>query len=186
MGCADSNSHYVMPSRQRLVRRTVGNPETPPPCEPRQTSITPKAKLANLDGATDAQLANLLKDLLNAGIQLALCILISGLGVQILLDLGHPAVGLGTESELDLDQGLEGRVEVRNAQVDKLGKLGAQLLVQLFVGGLRHILFFLGAGQLGDILVRLVDQALDFGAERIIVKELVASLLDAYEGSGSA
>lgn len=73
------------------------------------------------------------------------------------MHLRHTRVGLGTEAQLDLDKGLEAGVEVGHAQVDELGKLGEELLVEGFVGGARELGLALGPGQLGRVLIRLLD-----------------------------
>lgn len=115
----------------------------------------------------------------DTSVEVALRVLLPRLSIEVLLDLGHAAVSLGAKAQLDLDESLEGGVEVGNTQVDKLGQLSAELLVELLVGSLGHVLFLLGTGELGHILVRFVDEALDFGAQGIVVEELVAAFLDA-------
>lgn len=64
----------------------------------------------SLDGAADAQLPNLLQHLFDAGIQLALCVLIPRVRIQVLLHLRHARVCLGAEAQLDLDERLKRRV----------------------------------------------------------------------------
>ena len=132
-----------------------------------------------LNRAADAQLPDLLQDLLDAGVEVALGVLVAGVGVEVLLDLGHAAVGLGAEAQLDLDEGLEAGVEVGDAQVDELRQLRAQLLVQLVVRRLGHVHLLLGPRQLRHVLVRLLCQLLDLGAQRVVVEQLVAALLNA-------
>lgn len=110
---------------------------------------------------------------------MSLGILVPRLGIKVLLYLSHTAIGFGTESKLDLDEGLEGRIEVRNTQVDELGQLGTELLVQLLVGDPGHILLLFGTRQLSDILVGLFHEALDLGAEGIVIEKFVGPLFDA-------
>ena len=112
-----------------------------------------------------------------------LCVLVPRVGIEVLLHLRHPAVRLGAETQLDLDKSFEGGVEIRHAQVDQLRQLRAELLVQLLVRRPGHIHLLLGAGQLGDILVRLLHQLLDFGAEGVVIEEFVTAFLDACDGS---
>lgn len=131
------------------------------------------------DGAGNAQVPDLLQDLLDTGVELALGILVSCVGVEVLLDLGHARVGLCAEAQLDFDEGLEAGVEVGDAQVDELGQLAGQGLVELVVGSLGKLLVLFGARQLGDVLVGLVGQLLDLGAHAVVVHLLVLALGDA-------
>lgn len=133
-----------------------------------------------LNSAADAQTPNLLQNRLDLGVQLTLGVLLAGVGVQVLLDLGHAGVSLGAEAELDLDEGLEARVQVRDAEVDELGELREELVIELLIGGLGHLGLLLGAGELGHVLVGLLNELLDLGAHGVVVKELVVALLDAY------
>jgi hypothetical protein len=68
-----------------------------------------------LDSASDGQVANLAQNLLNPVVQVSTSILISGVGVQVLLNLCHSRIGFCAESQLNLDKGFERRVEVWNA-----------------------------------------------------------------------
>ncbi len=97
-----------------------------------------------------------------------------------MLDLCHSAVRLCAKSELDLDQGFETGVEVRNTEVDELGKFGEKLFVELFVCLFSHFGFSLRPRQFGHILVWFLDQFLHLGAHGIVVKEFVVALLDAF------
>lgn len=100
------------------------------------------------------------------------------------MDLSHARVCLGTETQLNLDEGFKAGVEVGHAEVDELGEFGEKLLVQLLVGLLGHFGFALGTGQLCNILVRLLDEALDLGAHGIVVEEFVVAFLDALVDIG--
>lgn len=133
-----------------------------------------------LDSTTDAQLADLLQNLFDTSIEVALRILLPRLSIEVLLNLGHAAVSLGAEAQLDLDERLERGIEIGYTQVDELGQLGAELFVELLVSGLGHVLFLLGTRELSHILVGFVNKTLDFGAEGIVVKELVAAFLDTW------
>ena len=131
------------------------------------------------DGPDNAQLADLLQDLLDLVVQRALGILLARVGIEMLLNLRHAAVGLGAEFELDLDQSLEAWVEIGDAQIDELRELGRELLVELLVGGFGHLRLFLGTRELGGVLVGLLDEFLDLGTHGVVVEELVVTLLNA-------
>lgn len=137
-----------------------------------------------LDCASDRQFSDLRKNLLHPVIQIAASILISGIRVEVLLNLSHSAVRFGAKPELDFDEGFKTGVQIRNAKIDKLGEFGEELFVELFVSLLGHFSFSLSAGKFGDILVWLFDQFLDFGAHRIVVKQFVVSFLDALVDVG--
>ena len=145
----------------------------------RQDLWQPKTRQRDLYGAGNAQISYFLQDFFDLCIELALGVLVSCVGIEILLNLGHARVGLSAEPQLDLDQGLEAGVQVGHAQVDQLGQLGGQHLVELVVGGLCHLLVLLGARQLGHVLVGLVSQLLDLGTGAVIVEGLVVALGDA-------
>lgn len=132
----------------------------------------------------NAQIANLLKDLLYAGVQLAIGVLVSCIRIEVLLHLRHPGVCFGAEAQLNLDQRFEAGVEVRHPQVDQLWEFVEQLLVELLVCLLGHLRLSLGAWQFGRVLVGLLDQLLDLGSHRIVIEELVVSLLDALVDIG--
>jgi len=55
-------------------------------------------KPAKLNCASNAQLTNLAQDILNPGIEIATRVLIAGGSVEILLHLGHTAVGFCAEA----------------------------------------------------------------------------------------
>lgn len=97
-------------------------------------------------------------------------VLLAGIGVEELLDLGHAGVGLGAEAELNLDQGLEAGVEVGDAQVDELGQFGEELLVECLVGGTGEFGFALGAGEFGRVFVRFFDQLFDARSRSVVVE----------------
>ena len=88
---------------------------------------------------------------------MTLGVLLARVGVEVLLHLGHAAVGLGAEAQLNLDQGLEAGVEVGHAQVDELRQLRAQLVVQRLVRRLGELGLALRARQLARVLVGLLD-----------------------------
>lgn len=92
-----------------------------------------KKETLALNGPCNAQIANLLKDLLDARIQLAIGVLVSCVRIEVLLHLGHAGVRFRTEAELDLDQRFETGVEVWNTQIDQLWEFIEQLLIELFV-----------------------------------------------------
>lgn len=129
--------------------------------------------------ARNAQVSYLLQHLFDLCIELALGILISCVGIQILLNLGHSRVGFGAKAQLDLHEGLETGVQVGYAQVDQLGQLGGEHLIQLVVCSLGHLFVLLGARQLGHILVGFVGQFLDLGAGSVVVEGFVIALRDA-------
>ena len=130
-------------------------------------------------GSADTQFPYLLQDLFYPAVEVSLCVLISGVCIQVLLNLGHPAVRLGTEAQLNLDEGLETGVEVGDAEVDQLGQFAAQLLVELLIGGPCDVHLLFGAGQFRDILVGLLGQLLDPGPQSVVVEQFVTALLDA-------
>ena len=132
-----------------------------------------------LDCPCNAQIPNLLQHFFHPRVQLALCILVSCIRIEILLDLRHSRVRLGTEPQLDLDQGLEAGVEVGHSQVDELGQLACEGLVELVVCGFGELLVLFCARQLGDVLVGLVGQLLDLCAHAVVVHLLVLALGDA-------
>ena len=138
----------------------------------------------SLDGARDAQLADLLEYRLDTVVQVTLGILLARVSVQVLLNLGHAAVSLGAEAQLDLDQGFKRRVEIWHAQVDELGELGEELVVELLVGLLGEFSVLLGAWQLSGVLVGLLDETLDLSAHGVVVEEFVVALLDAFVDVG--
>lgn len=70
------------------------------------------SKSAGLNRARNAQLANLTQDVLNPRVEIAAGVLVAGGSVEVLLDLGHAAVGFCAEAQLDLDKGFECGVEV--------------------------------------------------------------------------
>lgn len=117
-----------------------------------------------LDSTTDAQLADLLQNLFDTSIEVALRILLPRLSIEVLLNLGHAAVSLGTEAQLDLDESLERGIEIGYTQVNELRQLGAELFVELLISGLGHVLLLLGTRELSHILVGFVNETLDFGA----------------------
>jgi len=110
---------------------------------------------ASSNSTSDTELTNLLQDLLNSSVQIAIGILISSVRIQILLHLSHSRVSFCAESQLDLDESLKGGVEVRDAQFDELGQFVEELFVELFVGCAGHFCFLFGAGQFCDVLVGL-------------------------------
>ena len=117
---------------------------------------------------------------------MALGILLSRISIQKLLHLRHTAVRLGAEPQLDLDQGLEARVQIGYAQVDELGQLGEELLVEGFVGGAGEFGFALGARELGGVFVGFFDEFLDACAGGVVVEEFVVAFFYACgrEGEG--
>ena len=131
------------------------------------------------NGARNTQTPDLLQHLLNPRVEAPACILLPRILIQILLHLRHARVRLGAEPQLNLDQGLEAGVEVRHAEVDELGDLLLELIVEGLVGGAGHLGLFLGARQLRHVLVRLLGQPLDFGAQAVVVRQLMLSLLHA-------
>lgn len=128
----------------------------------------------------NTQVPNLAQHLLDAAVQNSLRILLPGIGIQILLHLGHARVRLGAEAQLDLDEGLEAGVQVGHAEIDDLGQFGKQLVVEGFVGGFGHVGFLLGARELGDVLVGFFHQLFHFGARGVVVEEFVVALFDAF------
>lgn len=144
-----------------------------------ETKGTRKKETLALNGPCNAQIANLLKDLLDARIQLAIGVLVSCVCIEVLLHLGHAGVCFRTEAQLDLNQRFETGVEVRNTQIDQLWEFIEQLLIELFVCLLGHFRLSLGARKFGRVLVGLLDELLDFCSHGIVVEELVVSLLDA-------
>ena len=135
---------------------------------------------ASLNSASDTQLANLLQDLLNSSIQIAIGILISSVRIQVLLDLSHSRVSFGTEAQLDLDESLKGRIQVGNAEFDELGQFREELFVELVIGGACHFCFLFCAGQFGNVLVGLFGEAFHLGADAVVVEEFVVAFLDAW------
>lgn len=97
--------------------------------------------------------------------------------------MGHARVGLGTEAQLDLDEGFEGGIEVGDAQIDELREFVCELLVELVISGLGELLVLLSAGQLRGVLVGLVGQLAHFGAHGVVVGLLVTALLDTCLGT---
>lgn len=130
-------------------------------------------------GPRNAQFPDLPQHLLDFAVQMALRILLPRVGVQELLHLRHPAVGLGAEAQLDLHQGLEAGVQVGHAQVNELGQFREELLVEGLVGGAREVGLALGAGQFRRVLVRFLDELLDAGPGGVVVEEFVVAFLDA-------
>ena len=130
--------------------------------------------------AGDAELADLAEDLFDSAVEHALRVLLPRVGVEELLDLRHAAVGLGAEAQLDLDEGLEARVEVGHTQVDELRQFGEELLIERFVGRAGEFGVALGAGELGRVFVGLFDEFLDAGAGRVVVEEFVVAFFYAY------
>ena len=61
---------------------------------------------------TDAQLPYFLQHLLYPGVQVALCVLIPSVSIQVLLNLRHSAVSFRTKPKLNFDQRFEGWVKV--------------------------------------------------------------------------
>jgi hypothetical protein len=121
-----------------------------------------------------------LQDLLNLAVEVSLGILLTGIGIEVLLNLGHARVGFSAESELNLYESFEAWIEIWDTEIDELRELGEQLLVQLLVCCLGHLGLLLGAGELGDILVRLLNELLDLSTHGVIVQELVVALLDTW------
>lgn len=143
-----------------------------------------RPRTTTLNSPRYTQIPNLLQNLLNPIIQITPRILIPRLRIKILLHLGHPRIRLRTKAQLNLNQSLETGIQVRHAQVDQLGKLGEQLLVELLVGLLGHFGLALGPGQLRRVLVGLFDELLDLGAHGVVVEELVVALFDAFVDVG--
>lgn len=110
--------------------------------------------------------------------------MLSGVGIQELLNLRHAGVGFCAESELDFNEGFEARVQIWDAEVDELGQFGKELFVELFVSLFGHVGFSLCAGQFCNVLIRLFDQFLHLGAHGVIVKEFVVTFLDALVDVG--
>jgi hypothetical protein len=67
-------------------------------CNPSSLRPFVSVLIVRLDGTADAQLPDLLQHLLHAAVEVALGVLIPSIGVQVLLYLGHSAVGLGAEA----------------------------------------------------------------------------------------
>lgn len=127
----------------------------------------------------DTQIPNFLQHLLDPVIQRALSILLPNVLIQILLHLRHAAIRLRAEPQLNLDQRLEARIQIRHSQIDQLGDLGDELLVQGIVCGFRGRGFLLRAGQFGDVFVGLLDEPLYFCAQVVVVEGLVGAFFDA-------
>ena len=134
-----------------------------------------------LNGSADAKFTNLLEDLLNLVVQLALSVLFSGIRLEVLLNLCHTGVCFGAESELDLDEGFETRIEVGDTEIDELWEFAEELLIELFVSCLSHLGFLLSTRELGYVLVGLLDELLDLCSHGIVVEELMIALLDTCE-----
>lgn len=131
--------------------------------------------------ARNAQFSDFLQHLLNPGVEMTLRILISSISIKVLLDLSHPAVRFGTESELNLDKSLETGIQIRDTEVDKLREFGEELLVELLIGSLGHLGLLFCTRQLGDVFVGLFGELLDLGTHGIVVKEFVIALLNACD-----
>lgn len=71
-----------------------------------------KSSFPPLYRARNAQLANLAQHILHPRVEVATGVLVASRSVEVLLHLGHAAVGFGAEAELDLDEGFECGVKV--------------------------------------------------------------------------
>ena len=129
--------------------------------------------------ARDTQLSDLSQHLLDPTVQVALRILLSRVRVQELLHLRHSRVRFGAEPQLDLDQRLERRIQIRHAKVDQLRQFRKELFVQGLVGGFGKVGFPLCAGQLRGVFVGLFHQLLHLGTCGVVVEELVIPFLNA-------
>lgn len=104
---------------------------------------------------------------------MSLSVLFPRVRIQELLHLRHAAVRLGAEPQLDLDQGFETRVQVRDAEIDELREFVKQLFVQGFVSGACQFRVALGAGELGGVFVRFFGEFFDAGSGGVVVEEFV-------------
>jgi len=107
-------------------------------------------------------------------------ILLPSIRIQELLHLRHPRIRLRAKPQLYLHQRLETRIQIRHPEVDELGQLGEELVVEGLVGGFGEVGFALCARQLGGVFVGFFDEFFHAGAGGVVVEELVVAFFDAW------
>ncbi len=115
---------------------------------------------------------------------MALRVLFPRIRIQKLLHLRHTAVRFGAESQLDLDQGFETRVEIGDPEVDELGELGEELFVEGFVGGAREFGVAFGPREFGRVFVGFFDQFFHSCPRGVVIEEFVVALFYAWRERG--